>query len=262
MDPADRPSTTSPVPRSLVPTGHKDLQYLQKLSCSPLLSYLCKQAQPAKPVSKSPPPEPIRLPALAAFASTKIFRWIPEYLSHRIGPRHQFLTYPPSDLSNGVYKLKEGSEETRVALAGDWATGTDEAASVANHITSFDPHYTIHLGDVYYVGDQNETGENFLGIPNPHNDYNPCRWPEGSLGAFALNGNHEMYALDNAYFDEMLPALGANKGGQPRGQRASYFCLENEHWRIIGLDTGYESIGLPVVEYFWPPDCGLPAELL
>jgi hypothetical protein len=161
-----------------------------------------------------------------------------------------------------VYKLKEGAEETRVALAGDWASGTDEAVSVANHIVSFDPHYTIHLGDVYYVGGRNETGENFLGIDNPHNHYQPCRWPAGSLGAFALNGNHEMYALGKAYFDEMLPTLGALKDGRPEGQRASFFCLENEYWRIIALDTGYMSIGVPVLEYFWPPDCGLPAAVL
>lgn len=262
MDPAERPSATKPAPQSLVPTGHKDLQYLVKLPRSPLMSYLRKQAQPAKPVPKSPVSAPVTFPALAAFASTKIFRWIPEYVLQRIGRRHKFLTYPAADSSNGVYKLKEGAEETRVALAGDWASGTDEAVSVANHIASFDPHYTIHLGDVYYVGGRNETGENFLGIDNPHNHYQPCRWPAGSLGAFALNGNHEMYALGKAYFDEMLPTLGALKDGRPEGQRASFFCLENEHWRIIALDTGYLSIGVPVLEYFWPPDCGLPAAVL
>jgi hypothetical protein len=262
MDPAERPSATKPVPQSLLPTGHKDLQYLLKLPRSPLLSYLRKQAQPVKPVPKSPLSGPINFPALAAFASTKILRWVPEYVFHRIGRRHKFVTYPASDPDHGVYKLKDGAEETRVALAGDWASGTDEAASVANHIAFFDPHYAIHLGDVYYVGDRNETGENFLGIDNPHNHYKPCRWPSGSLGSFALNGNHEMYALGRAYFDEMLPALGAIKGGQPEGQRASFFCLENEHWRIIALDTGYKSIGIPVLEYFWPPDCGVPAQVL
>jgi hypothetical protein len=262
MDAAERPSATKPEPQSSVPTGHKDLQYLVNLPRSPLWSYLRKQAEPARPVPKGAASRPIDFPALAAFASTKIFRWIPEYVIHRIGRRHKFLTYPASDPGSGVYQLNEGAEETRVALAGDWASGTDEAASVANHIALFDPHYTIHLGDVYYVGGRNETGENFLGIDNPHNHYTPCRWPAGSLGSFALNGNHEMYALGKAYFDEMLPALGAIKGGQPQGQRASFFCLENEHWRIIALDTGYKSIGLPVLEYFWPPDCGLPAGVL
>jgi len=261
MDPAERPSVTKPAAQPM-PTGHKDLQYLLKLPRSSLLSYLRKQAQPAQPVPKSPLSAAINFPALAAFASTKIFRWIPEYVLHRIGRRHKFLTYPASDSSNGVYKLREGSEETRVALAGDWASGTDEAASVANHIAGFDPHYSIHLGDVYYVGDRNETGENFLGIDNPHNHYKPCRWPTGSLGSFALNGNHEMYALGTGYFDEILPALGVLKDGQPEGQRASYFCLENEYWRIIALDTGYKSIGVPVLEYFWPPDCGMPTGLL
>jgi len=262
MDQAERHTITDPAARSLVAGGHKDLQHLQDLPRSPILSYLRKQAQPPQPRPKSLVSEPIQFPALAAFTSWKILRWLPQYLSHRVGYRHKFVTYPASDLSNGVYQLKGGFEETRVALAGDWATGTDEAAAVAEHIASFNPHYTIHLGDVYYVGDRSEAGENFLGIDNPDNDYEPCRWPLGSLGSFALNGNHEMYALGKAYFEAMLPALGAIKDGRPQGQRASFFCLENEYWRIIALDTGYKSIGIPVLEYFWPPDCGLPAELL
>src|SRR5215472_11807803 len=149
MDPAERPGATKPAPQPLLPTGHKDLQYLLKLPRSPLLSYLRKQAQPAKPVPKSPRSGPINFPALAAFASTRIFRWVPEYVFHRIGRRHKFVTYPASEPELGVYQLKDGTEETRLALAGDWASGTDEAASVANHIAVFDPHYTIHLGDVY-----------------------------------------------------------------------------------------------------------------
>ena len=48
----------------------------------------------------------------------------------------------------------------------------------------------------------------------------------------------------------------------PRGQRASYFCLENDHWRIIALDTSYNSVGAPILEHFLEPDCALPAELI
>lgn len=51
--------------------------------------------------------------------------------------------------------------EIRIALAGDWATGTDEAHTISELIKAFKPHYTIHLGDVYYVGDPNEVDENF-----------------------------------------------------------------------------------------------------
>ncbi len=82
-------------------------------------------------------------------------------------------------------------DEIRIALAGDWATGTDEAAEVAGLMAHFDPHYSIHLGDVYYVGDADEVDENFLGKKT--SNYEACRWPRGSHGAFALNGNHEMY---------------------------------------------------------------------
>ena len=59
-----------------------------------------------------------------------------------------------------------------------------------------------------------------------------------------MNGNHEMYALGKAYFKIMLQTLGMREPstGQVRPQKASFFCLENEHWRIIGLDTGYNSV--------------------
>jgi len=99
--------------------------------------------------------------------------WAWEYLSHRIGPRHPFLTYPKSDPHQGVYQLA-GGDEIRIALAGDWATGTDEAESVAQLIAAFAPHYSIHLGDVYYVGGGHEVDENFLGINNPNNGYDPA----------------------------------------------------------------------------------------
>jgi hypothetical protein len=47
----------------------------------------------------------------------------------------------------------------------------------------------------------------------------------------ALNGNHEMYSGGESYFNTVLPAFG-----QPQ----PFFCLENQYWRIIGLDTAYE----------------------
>jgi hypothetical protein len=65
------------------------------------------------------------------------------------------------------------------------------------------------------------------------------------VGTFALNGNHEMYARGMAYFDVLLPRLGFTSGAP---QRASFFCLENQHWRIIALDTGYNSVRWPLLE--------------
>jgi len=229
----------------------RDLQDLQNLPRLPILSYLQKQAPPQAPRAKVESLAPARYPLLAAFSPKRALKWGWEYLSHRIGPRHPFLTYAKSDADQGIYQL-EGGDEIRIALAGDWATGTDEAACVAALIDEFAPHYSIHLGDVYYVGSRHEVEEKFLGIDNPNNGYDPCLWPAGSRGSFALNGNHEMYARGYAYFDRMLPRLGLRTDGKPQGQKASYFCLENDHWRIIALDTGYDSIGWPFIENMFP----------
>ena len=237
----------------------KDLQDLENLSRAPFLCYLQKQAQPRRARDKTLTSTPPKFPILASFAPTQLVKWIWEYLSHRLGPRHPFLTYAKSNPDQGVYKL-EGDNEIRITLAGDWGTGTDEANLVAKLMAAYRPHYSIHLGDVYYVGDPAEVGENFLGIKNPLNDYEPCQWPAGLRGSFALNGNHEMYARGISYFDQMLPTLGLMSNGKPNGQKASYFYLENEHWRIIALDTGYNSTGWPLVEYIIQPDCALRPE--
>jgi len=109
----------------------------------------------------------------------------------------------------------------------------------------FDPDYTIHLGDVYYVGDDQEVEENCLG--RTEYGYHGVHWPKGKVGSFAMNGNHEMYANGNAYFDLFLPRLGV-PGSHDGKQLASFFCLENKVWRILALDTGYNSIGIPVLE--------------
>jgi hypothetical protein len=248
-------------------SNRKDLAYLRNLPRSPALSYLKKQAQPKAPVPKTSPsalPAPVpqpsdNYPEIGLFSQA--WNFVAEYVRHRLGRRYPFQSYAAGDPDNGVYAMSDDAE-TRIAMAGDWATGTDEAAAIAKLMLAYQPHYSIHLGDVYFVGDPAEVSENFLGKPNPANGYDPVEWPKGSLGAFALNGNHEMYSLGTAYFSQMLPALGRIADGKPQGQAASFFCIENAHWRIIALDTGYNSIGLPVVEYFSPPDCALPAELI
>jgi len=158
----------------------------------------------------------------------------------------------------------------RVSIAGDWGTGTNEAQCVARQMVKFQPHFTIHIGDVYYVGDPPSVNENCLGIKNPNNNYDPVTWPLGSVGSFALNGNHEMYANGGGYFDVFLPRLGLRTSGGVTGQQTSFFCLENQHWRVIAMDTGYNSIGVPILSGIpWinripgiGGDCELPAPLV
>ena len=103
---------------------------------------------------------------------------------------------------------------------------------VADRIRQFHPDLTIHLGDVYYVGDQTEIDENFLGKKT--SPYEPVQWPTGAKGSFALSGNHEMYARGMGYISSILPRMGfspqpaaasahaAPETASPPGQWASF----------------------------------------
>jgi hypothetical protein len=102
-------------------------------------------------------------------------------------PKHGFPAYYASPRS-AVYDLlgENESNNVRVSVAGDWGTGTDEAEVVADQMVAFNPHFTIHLGDVYYVGDPPEVNENCLGIPNPNNHYTPVK----ITGRHLITGRH------------------------------------------------------------------------
>ena len=162
--------------------------------------------------------------------------------------RGKFKPFPVySSGETGVYQLKTngGGNAVRIAIAGDWGTGTLESDTVAKSMTGENPDYTIHLGDVYDVGDTPEIEENCLNQSPPHNHYTPVNWPRNGHGSFALNGNHEMYCGGGPYFTLFLSQLGISTPRQK--QQASYFCLETEAWRILALDTGYNSVGFPIL---------------
>ncbi len=146
---------------------------------------------------------------------------------------------------------------------------------VADRVAKAHPDFTIHLGDVYFVGGGTEVKENFLGEKT--SGYTPVKWPMGTKGSFALTGNHEMYAHGNGYYRYVLPKMGLKdaEGEWGSGQWASFFCLQNEHWRIIAIDTGYNSTKfdwgrVPVIQKSkfirrslrFKPKCTLPPDLL
>jgi hypothetical protein len=191
---------------------------------------------------------PPNLPPESFFAPSALWAWVRSYLAYVFHKKHDFPPYTASPQS-AVYELldENGTETVRIALAGDWGTGTTEAERVAAQMAKFKPHFTVHIGDVYYVGDPPEVNENCLGVKNPNNNYDSVLWPLGSRGSFAMNGNHEMYANGGGYFDVLLPHLGLCVGGKMTGQQTSFFCLQNTHWRIVAVDTGYNSIGLPIL---------------
>ena len=189
------------------------------------------------------------------FLKIRLFEWIWHYIKSRFGGKWAFQSYTSSN-DNGLYNLNlqtdlQNSDTVSLSLIGDWGSGTEDAREVANKVKQDSPDFTIHLGDVYYVGTKSEVQENMLG--------GKVQWPIGKRGSFALNANHEMYARGKAYFKYLLPALGIfdQKSGKLKGQKASYFCLKNEHWLIIGLDTGYYSIGIPIFEMIFKPNAKL-----
>jgi hypothetical protein len=224
---------------SRTPRRRRHASDLYKLPRSSALSRLYWAAEEVAPPNH--PPE-------AFYAPSALWQWVRNYLAYIFHKKHDFPPYTASP-QNAVYDLldENGTEKVRIALAGDWGTGTDEAQDVANQMEHFKPHFTIHIGDVYYVGDAPEVNENCLGIKNPNNNYDPVFWPIGKLGSFAMNGNHEMYANGIAFFEVLLPELGLVVNGKTTGQQTSFFCLHNSHWCIIAIDTGYNSIGLPIL---------------
>jgi len=191
---------------------------------------------------------------LSDFFTKKIFLWLYHYLKSRFGPNHAYSVYD-GGADNGIYALTDhnGNESSPVVIAvvGDWATFTPESEEIAEKIREHQPDYSIHIGDTYYVGAPHEVENNFTLPGSP--------WPRGKSGSFALLGNHEMYARGIAYFDELLGTLGLRgNDGVYQGQKAAFYCLENKYWRILGLDTGYHSIGkIPLLEMisWFAPKC-------
>jgi hypothetical protein len=122
----------------------------------------------------------------------------------------------------------------RVAMLGDWGTGLYGAPFCARSIEQDPKGYklAIHLGDVYYAGNKGEVQERFLDL-----------WPRSNVATNrALNSNHEMYTGGHAYFNLTL---------QQFGQPASYFAFQNDHWVLVGLDTGYKDHDLAGDQVAW-----------
>lgn len=198
---------------------------------------------------------------LTDFLWLNIFGFAFHYLKSRFGPRHPYQFYPSGN-DTGVYKMKDNNKTAYIALLSDWASDTPESDRVGAVVAAHKPDYSIHLGDIYFVGAPSEVHENFI---RPK-----ASWPRGKWGSLALSGNHEMYSNGAAFYKMLLPTMGVRvnppDGSNPSDgsmiyeQKAGFFCLENDYWRVIGLDTGYTSVERPFIEILSPPDCHLRKE--
>ena len=191
-------------------------------------------------------------------------QWVIHYLNDFKGEKHPFNDYEGGGSSqgedlSGVYAMDDGrplskaavsagwphgrpppppssspaapSDVVRIAVASDWGSGTWESAAVSRLSASFAPHFTFHLGDVYYESLPEEIDANVLGVA-PNAFQQGVAWHGGSRRSFFLNANHEMLSLGAGYFDHLLPKYE---------QAASFASLENEHWRVVAMDSGYEA---------------------
>jgi predicted phosphodiesterase len=113
------------------------------------------------------------------------------------------------------------SPQARIAIVGDWGTGQPGSRALLQAIARKNPDIVIHLGDVYYAGTQFEVQNYFLDVWRNTFDLN-------KVATFTLAGNHDMYSGGGPYYQLI----------QQLGQPASYFCLRNDDWQFVALDTG------------------------
>jgi hypothetical protein len=141
------------------------------------------------------------------------------------------------------------ANNARILLVGDWGSGVPRAQEVAKRMREeLDKgnsmglqQHVIHLGDVYYSGWDREYRKRFL-------DYWPVREDEATtISSWTLNGNHDMYSGGHGYYTVALT--------DPRFKlwhnSSSFFALENDHWRILGLDTAYDDFDLRSPQPRW-----------
>src|SRR5690242_13764676 len=124
--------------------------------------------------------QPTRFPNLIAFM--QFWKWVIPYLHDCFCSYARYQTY--TDGPTGIFSLQENNGPLKIAVTADWGTGTLEAQAVTQNMKACDPHCTLHLGDVYYMGEAGEIHENYPGKPTRH--YTDVSWPTGVLGSFAL----------------------------------------------------------------------------
>jgi hypothetical protein len=127
----------------------------------------------------------------------------------------------------GDFVLPPIPSNARIAIVGDWGTGTPAALDLLRSVAAKNPDVLIHLGDVYYSGTAQECQDNFLtpiaqilqaGRPTP-------------VRIVSLSGNHDMYSGGDGYYGML----------QQIGQPSSYFALRTADaaWQFLAMDTGY-----------------------
>ena len=201
-------------------------------------------------IMKTEVAETIRPNRFKIFLTTNIIGWFFHYIKSRFGKKHPFIDYSGS-ATNGVFEMysttSNNKNSIKIVVAADWATDTEESDHIGDLMKAEKSDYSIHLGDVYFVGAPVEIENNFTAPGNS--------WPRGSSGTLAIPGNHEFYSNGNPYFNKLLPEMFVKTATGIAKQDASFFCLQNDYWVVLGLDTGYYSVGKIIIELIFRPRC-------
>lgn len=146
------------------------------------------------------------------------------YLSH--GHQIPYVTYEDMD----DFVLDVLPDDARIALVGDWGTGTPDAAALLERIAAHEPDVLVHLGDIYYSGTPRETHARFLDCCNS------ILRRERPVPVYTLSGNHDMYSGGEGYYG-LLPLLNESP---EQAQPASFFSLRTRSgsWQLLAMDTG------------------------
>jgi 3',5'-cyclic AMP phosphodiesterase CpdA len=168
-------------------------------------------------------------PHAGADLDVEQLRVIARVLEARSSNHHPFI--PPQSPDDFTHDL---ADRCRVVLVGDWGTAKDRARRVAKAIAAVKPDHIIHLGDIYPSGTRSRAHKRFIDVWMEEVGSGPKYW--------AMYGNHEMNANGEGYFRDVLPFCG---------QDASFFCLRNEHWKLIALDSSYRDHDLEPSQMPW-----------
>jgi hypothetical protein len=121
-------------------------------------------------------------------------------------------------------------DEATIAVIGDWGTGQNDALVLLQQIAkNFKPDVLIHLGDIYYAGLPSEDRKHFTDLLEEV-------WPKKRPLIYVLDGNHDRYAGSNGGYYPMIAKLNKDKKFM---QPNSYFCLRNNFWQFVAMETGY-----------------------
>jgi len=154
---------------------------------------------------------------------------------HSVGTSRMAYFIEPSDHETCA-TLTFQDPSYKIALIADAGTHDEHQESVLQAILQKRADIIIHLGDIYYAGNEAEMDEFWSYFPKVFQKQIPP--------VFSIPGNHEYLTNGGrAFFQRLLPRLGDQTRSHFK-QTHSFFCLRFPGLQIIALDTGLKSTTL------------------